>query len=122
MQKLIVFNHMSLDGYFVDRNGEMSWAQAHHKDAEWNAFVEGNASGTASLVINFSLPGASFCGAHSLPFTFAAGEMTSYIGVSFKAGGAFPFLPLPADELPNQIVPLDTLWGCLLYTSPSPRD
>ena len=50
MRKLIVFNHVSLDGYFVDSNGDMSWAKADHKDAEWDAFVAGNASGGGVLV------------------------------------------------------------------------
>lgn len=50
MQKLIVFNHVSLDGYFVDANGDMSWAKADHNDAEWNEFVAGNASGGGALV------------------------------------------------------------------------
>jgi dihydrofolate reductase len=42
MRRLVVFNHVSLDGYFVDAQGDMSWA--HAGDAEWNAFVEGNAT------------------------------------------------------------------------------
>ena len=50
MRKLIVFNHVSLDGYFVDGNGDMSWAKADHQDAEWNAFVAENASGGGELV------------------------------------------------------------------------
>jgi dihydrofolate reductase len=50
MRKLVVFNHVSLDGYFVDANGDMSWAKADHQDAEWNAFVAGNASGGGVLV------------------------------------------------------------------------
>jgi dihydrofolate reductase len=52
MQKLIVFNHISLDGYFVDANGEMSWAHSRNNndDAEWNAFVAGNAGGGGTLV------------------------------------------------------------------------
>jgi len=32
-----------------------------------------------------------------------------YVGVSFKPGGAYPFLGLPLSELQNQIVPLDTI-------------
>ena len=48
MRRLIVFNHVSLDGYFVDRDGDMSWA--HKQDAEWNAFAAGNASGGGALV------------------------------------------------------------------------
>jgi len=48
MQKLAVFNHVTLDGYFVDMKGDMSWA--HKNDAEWNAFVADNASGGGVLV------------------------------------------------------------------------
>ncbi len=48
MRKLIVFNSVSVDGYFVDRDGDMSWA--HKEDAEWNAFVESNARGECTLV------------------------------------------------------------------------
>jgi dihydrofolate reductase len=50
MRKLIVFNHVSLDGYFVDANGDMSWAKADHQDEEWNSFVAENASGGGVLV------------------------------------------------------------------------
>jgi dihydrofolate reductase len=48
MRKLSVFNNVSLDGYFVDRNGDMSWA--HNPDAEFQAFVEGNAKGGGELL------------------------------------------------------------------------
>jgi dihydrofolate reductase len=48
MRKLIVFNMVSLDGFFVDGKGDMSWAHKH--DAEWNAFVSGNASGNGVLL------------------------------------------------------------------------
>lgn len=48
MRKLVVFNNVSLDGYFVDMNGDMSWA--HKNDAEWNAFTAENASGNGVLV------------------------------------------------------------------------
>jgi dihydrofolate reductase len=48
MRKLIVFNIVSLDGFFVDGKGDMSWA--HKNDAEWNTFVSGNASGSGLLV------------------------------------------------------------------------
>ncbi|MCG3154740.1 MAG: putative protein YyaP [bacterium] len=50
MQKLIAFNHVSLDGYFTDANGDMSWAKADPNDTEWNAFVTENASGGGTLV------------------------------------------------------------------------
>jgi dihydrofolate reductase len=48
MRKLIVFNNVSLDGYFVDAKGDMSWA--HKQDAEWNAFAQENAGGGGELV------------------------------------------------------------------------
>jgi len=44
MQKLIVFNHITLDGYFVDGDGSMNWARIDKEDAEWNAFVAENAN------------------------------------------------------------------------------
>jgi len=49
MRKLIVFNMVSLDGFFVDSKGDMSWAHKH--DAEWKAFVSGNASDSGVLVL-----------------------------------------------------------------------
>lgn len=48
MRKLAAFEQVSLDGYFVDAKGEMSWA--HKQDAEWNAFAAGNASGGGMLL------------------------------------------------------------------------
>lgn len=50
MGKLIVFNSISLDGFFVDMNGDMSWAHNTNKDAEWDAFVASNASGGGILL------------------------------------------------------------------------
>jgi dihydrofolate reductase len=50
MRKLVVFNHVSLDGYFVDANGDMSFARKDNQDAEWDAFVASNASGGGTLV------------------------------------------------------------------------
>jgi dihydrofolate reductase len=48
MRKLTVFNNVSLDGYFVDQHGDMSWA--HNDDAEWQAFTAENAGGGGQLV------------------------------------------------------------------------
>ena len=48
MRKLIVFNQVSLDGYFTDVDGDMSWA--HKQDAEWNAFVAENAKSGGELL------------------------------------------------------------------------
>src|SRR6185503_6209140 len=50
MRKLTVFNHVSLDGYFTDANGDMSFARNDKPDAEWDAFVADNASGGGMLV------------------------------------------------------------------------
>jgi dihydrofolate reductase len=50
MQKRTVFNHVSLDGYFVDAGGGMSWAHAGMQDPEWNAFVAENATSDGTLV------------------------------------------------------------------------
>ncbi|MCI0674043.1 MAG: dihydrofolate reductase family protein [Myxococcaceae bacterium] len=48
MRKLVVFNQVSLDGYFSDADGDMSWAHKH--DAEWGAFMSENASGGGALL------------------------------------------------------------------------
>jgi dihydrofolate reductase len=48
MRKLKVYNSVSLDGYFTDANGDMSWA--HKMDPEWQAFVAENASGGGELL------------------------------------------------------------------------
>lgn len=50
MQKLTVFNHVTSDGYFVDKNGSMAWARTENRDPEWNRFVVDNASGNATLI------------------------------------------------------------------------
>ena len=49
MRKVTVFNHVSLDGYFTDKNSDMSWAHAND-DPEWNAFTEENAKGGGVLL------------------------------------------------------------------------
>ncbi|MDP1822239.1 MAG: dihydrofolate reductase family protein [Archangium sp.] len=49
MRKLSVFNHVSLDGYFVDGKGAMDWA--HKSDPEWNAFVAGNARDAGGVLV-----------------------------------------------------------------------
>jgi dihydrofolate reductase len=49
MRRLVVFNQISLDGFFVDRNGDMSWAKAGN-DEEFNAFTTENARGGGTLI------------------------------------------------------------------------
>ena len=51
MQKLAVFNSVSLDGYFTGANGDLSWAHDNADDAEWGEFVSGNASGGGALLM-----------------------------------------------------------------------
>jgi dihydrofolate reductase len=50
MRRLTVFNQQSLDGYFTDALGDMSFAHNPVQDPEWEAFVRGNASGGGELV------------------------------------------------------------------------
>ncbi len=50
MRKLVVFNHVTLDGYFVGPNGDFSWAHRGSDDAEYAAFVAENASGEGELL------------------------------------------------------------------------
>ncbi len=51
MRKLAVFNMVSLDGYFVDANGDMSWAHSDRSnDTEFNEFVQNNAKRGGELL------------------------------------------------------------------------
>ena len=50
MRKLHVFNSISLDGYFVGDNGDLSWAYNVSSDAEFDAFVASNAQGDSMLL------------------------------------------------------------------------
>lgn len=49
MRKLSVFNHITLDGYFTDKNNDMSWAHREN-DAEMNSFIENNAKGESEML------------------------------------------------------------------------
>jgi AraC-like DNA-binding protein len=55
--------------------------------------------------------GAIVSGAHGRGFTPDTAEENFVIGVHFKPGGAFPFLGLPAGDLADTHVDLETLWG-----------
>jgi AraC-like DNA-binding protein len=85
-------------------------------------------TGTVELVINLredplrvydrpdhsqfhSFRGSLICGAHSQSFVIDTASQAAVMGVHFQPGGAFPFLQVPADELRNTHVALDTLWG-----------
>jgi dihydrofolate reductase len=48
MGRLLVFNSVSVDGFFTDKSGDMSWA--HRRDPEFEAFVSENAKGGGLLL------------------------------------------------------------------------
>jgi dihydrofolate reductase len=50
VRRLTVFNNVSLDGYFVDANGDMRWAHDVPPDDEFDELVAGNARGGGTLV------------------------------------------------------------------------
>lgn len=49
MRKIQVFNNVSLDGFFVDSHGQMSWA--HQADPEWAAFSADNARDGGGVLV-----------------------------------------------------------------------
>src|SRR5829696_1056954 len=55
--------------------------------------------------------GAVVSGAHGRGFAPDTADAAFIIGVHFKPGGAFPFLGLPAGDLADTHVDLETLWG-----------
>lgn len=48
MRKILVFNSITADGYFTDKNGDMSWA--HKQDPEWAEFVADNSKPGGELL------------------------------------------------------------------------
>jgi dihydrofolate reductase len=50
MPRLIVFNNVTVDGYFAGINSDMRWAHRDTQDAEYHAFVAGNASSGGQLL------------------------------------------------------------------------
>jgi AraC-like DNA-binding protein len=55
--------------------------------------------------------GSLLSGAHSQFQVIDTAEQRFIIGVHFRPGGAFPFLRMPAGEMRDTTVSLDTLWG-----------
>jgi AraC-like DNA-binding protein len=55
--------------------------------------------------------GALISGAHSEYLVIDTAMQSFIMGVCFKPNGAFPFLRMPAGELRDTTVSLDTLWG-----------
>lgn len=50
-RQLSAFMQVSLDGYYCDAHGNMSFAHKAPDDAEWNDFVAGNAQGGGTLLL-----------------------------------------------------------------------
>jgi dihydrofolate reductase len=50
MRKLVLFNHLTLDGYFTGASGDLSWAHTSERDAEWDSFAANNAKGGGILL------------------------------------------------------------------------
>ena len=50
MRKLRVFESISIDGYFTDAHGDISWAHAARQDPEFLAWVSNNASSGGALL------------------------------------------------------------------------
>jgi AraC-like DNA-binding protein len=71
-------------------------------------------TGQMGLVLDVSgvgnTPGV-ISGARACSFILDTSKPLSLLGVSFKAGGGYPFVGLPAGELKDLAVPLDALWG-----------
>jgi AraC-like DNA-binding protein len=85
-------------------------------------------TGTVELVINLrggvlrvadghqpqrfqSFRGAVVCGPHAASFVIDTSQPAALLGLHFKPGGAFPFFPVPPEELHNRHVALADLWG-----------
>jgi dihydrofolate reductase len=69
MRKLSAFIQITLNGYFADESGDISWG--HHDDAEFGDFVAGNAKGGGALLFGRATYDmmASYCPRRSPPRT-----------------------------------------------------
>ncbi|MDF3065396.1 MAG: hypothetical protein K0R38_997 [Polyangiaceae bacterium] len=75
-----------------------------------------------------AVPGAVLCGTRQTPLVIGT-SFGATVGVHFKPGGARPFFDVRADELTEQAVPLEALWGAdarllreRLHGAPTPRE
>ncbi len=50
MRRLMMFNSVTLDGFFTDRRGTIQWAH-QRQDEEWKDFTSSNASGGGALLL-----------------------------------------------------------------------
>lgn len=71
-----------------------------------------NASSEALSTID----SAVLCGARTSPLLLDTTALGATVGVAFKAGGVRPFLGVRADEVSEQALALDLLWGSSVRT------
>lgn len=50
MHRLIAFEMLTLDGCYAGTDGDLDWARRRERDAEWDAYVQGNADSGGELV------------------------------------------------------------------------
>lgn len=63
-------------------------------------------------VANCTIPARDvICGARSTFMIADTANMVTTLGIQFRPGGAFPFLPMPAAELDGECLPLDDVFG-----------
>jgi len=118
-----VDNFWLYEGYGPEQKGEGHVGSVRSQEEEGERILP---TGTLELAINLRqnelrfydaerpencsrLSGAIVSGASGRGFTPDAEAFI--IGVHFKPGGAFPFLGLPAGDLEDTHVDLETLWG-----------
>jgi AraC-like DNA-binding protein len=66
------------------------------------------------LVIDLSNTRKSYSvisGPRSKPFIIGNSKEEALLGIHFRPGGIFPFLPFPVSDIHNTDITLDTLWG-----------
>jgi AraC-like DNA-binding protein len=71
-------------------------------------------SGMMNLVVTWDANGtfwSGVSGVHTKAMLLDTSVPFTVFGISFKPGGAFPFLPMPAGELQDLHVPLEAVWG-----------
>jgi AraC-like DNA-binding protein len=71
-------------------------------------------SGLMNLVLTWDANGtfwSGVSGVHTHAMMLDTSSPFSVFGVGFKPGGGFPFLPMPAGELQDLHVPLESVWG-----------
>lgn len=91
---------------------ECCWAGGH--DGRRGAAELVLPTGAPSLVFSVDDIGtcaALIAGPHSRPITLDTSRGFVAVGVRFRTGGAFPIVQTPSDELHNQIVRLEDIWG-----------